>query len=840
MHYLRYLAATVALSLTMTGAAAKADSVTSPVRIGTSTAADGPTLGIPRWKGYMLETDPNQFWACYANGSRTSSNISYTTDGGRTWSNNAIQMDPFGYLDMHCSVFGMNGSLYATWPGLYDITYRKFNAPARSNADGGPLVTFAGTTAQHRSNIMVQNTGRIWLFTRLSYASPSENVLFNYSDDQGNSWTRGVAYATNSTSTRIGSMPYVGGNPALVVLHLDDARGFEYYHWNGRSFVARPDHSIYGVNMGQSRAFTHNVVRDTIFHLVFGYGTSLHHVWKNNNKGSGAWQHEVIDNSTATVGNEWFPMSTVKGDDLYLFYCKKSTTDNSTSKIYYKKWSQLSRTWTAPVLVSTAAANISNRDPNTCFRVPANSSYIPVIWRSGSGPFDVYFAKVVVGQDSVTTQLQYDLTMASAPTAGGTTSPPSGRRTYPSGTRVSISAFPSTNYTFASWSGGVENPSSVNTTVLMNGNKTVTANFAVASTSTGSISGQVTGGGVGMSGIAVELLNATGDVVMSRFTDTRGTYTMSNVPAGSYIVQLKVPLGFGPETASAIPVTLNGVAMVVNFVVRDASTGEVADYWWWKDQFQAIRSGTPRELGVTRADVNGYCASIFDHYYDRADGHAIRIDGVTYTGTSVRALTFDDCAQLYIDNVNSDNSTKTRKHLLACLLDVASGRLDQRTVVSADGATASQAINYFSNRYPVADATDWSLWYNLMKIESQVMIASGVIPLSTANIMYKPAEEDHSGLTPTSFSLAQNYPNPFNPSTTISYQVPVGSRVLVQVFNVLGREVQTLVDEEQPAGTYHVVWDGKDSHRQAVASGVYFYRLTAGELTQTRKMTLIK
>jgi len=400
------------IGLIVAPATTNADSVTAPVQIATSAASDGPTLGIPRWKAFMSETDPGQFWVSYANGGSSLGNITYTTNGGQSWSTDVIQIDATGWLDMHLSAFGRNGNLYFTWPGTGAVMFRKFSSPAHSNTDRGPLVSISGTTASHRSNLMVQNTGRIWLFTRLSYGSAAENVLYNYSDNEGASWTHGVAYATNSTVVRIGSMPYAGGNPALVVLYLDDARGFEYYHWNGSSFVARSDHSIYAANVGQTRVFTHNVIRDTVFHLVFGLGTSLHHVWKNYSGGSGVWNHQIIDNSSTTVENDWYPTSTVRGDDLYLFYCKKSSTSDATSMIYYKRWSQTTQTWSAPLLISTDPGNTYNRDPNTCFQVPANSPYVPVVWRSGTGGFPIFFSKVIVSLDSIPPNTVHDLGLA--------------------------------------------------------------------------------------------------------------------------------------------------------------------------------------------------------------------------------------------------------------------------------------------------------------------------------------------------------------------------------------------------------------------------------------------
>lgn len=93
---------------------------------------------------------------------------------------------------------------------------------------------------------------------------------------------------------------------------------------------------------------------------------------------------------------------------------------------------------------------------------------------------------------------------------------------------------------------------------------------------------------------------------------------------------------------------------------------------------------------------------------------------------------------------------------------------------------------------------------------------------------------------PTSFSLEQNYPNPFNPVTEIAFGIPVNSHVRLDIFNVLGQKVTTLVDGELPAGAHEVTWDGRNSDGGSVSSGVYFYRITADSFTDTRKMMLLK
>ncbi|MBU0984529.1 MAG: T9SS type A sorting domain-containing protein [candidate division Zixibacteria bacterium] len=93
---------------------------------------------------------------------------------------------------------------------------------------------------------------------------------------------------------------------------------------------------------------------------------------------------------------------------------------------------------------------------------------------------------------------------------------------------------------------------------------------------------------------------------------------------------------------------------------------------------------------------------------------------------------------------------------------------------------------------------------------------------------------------PTSYSLEQNYPNPFNPSTIIAYSLPQAGAVSLEVFNVLGQRVVTLVDEHQAAGYYEQTWDGRNAGGQSVSSGVYFYRVTSENFVDTKKMMLLK
>lgn len=116
-------------------------------------------------------------------------------------------------------------------------------------------------------------------------------------------------------------------------------------------------------------------------------------------------------------------------------------------------------------------------------------------------------------------------------------------------------------------------------------------------------------------------------------------------------------------------------------------------------------------------------------------------------------------------------------------------------------------------------------------------IASGFLahPLisDTKTAVEEKAREESQ--LPTSYELEQNYPNPFNPSTTIAFALPKLSEVTLNIFDAYGREVATLVEGRLPAGRHEVVLDARP-----FSSGVYFYRLQAGEFSQTRRLTLVK
>ena len=93
---------------------------------------------------------------------------------------------------------------------------------------------------------------------------------------------------------------------------------------------------------------------------------------------------------------------------------------------------------------------------------------------------------------------------------------------------------------------------------------------------------------------------------------------------------------------------------------------------------------------------------------------------------------------------------------------------------------------------------------------------------------------------PTEFALSQNYPNPFNPSTIIKYAIPQASFVTLKIYNMLGQEVATLVNGQTDIGFHSITWNGRTNAGSFASSGVYIYRIVAGDFVQVKKMNLLK
>jgi hypothetical protein len=163
-------------------------------------------------------------------------------------------------------------------------------------------------------------------------------------------------------------------------------------------------------------------------------------------------------------------------------------------------------------------------------------------------------------------------------------------------------------------------------------------------------------------------------------------------------------------------------------------------------------------------------------------------------------------------------------------------------------------LDQFGNVIAVAQTNSEGFYQTNSVIADEVTISANKIFYTTSSttvimtnntsidFTIEPTSPTGSDDTPVSSSVlsAQNYPNPFNPTTNISFNLPVATKVIVTVYNVKGQTVTKLVDDELEEGLHNVTWNGLDSNNKSVASGVYYYKVKAAKKSVTKKMILLK
>ncbi len=137
---------------------------------------------------------------------------------------------------------------------------------------------------------------------------------------------------------------------------------------------------------------------------------------------------------------------------------------------------------------------------------------------------------------------------------------------------------------------------------------------------------------------------------------------------------------------------------------------------------------------------------------------------------------------------------------------------------------------------------DYYLRFRLTDQSNHVELTDPGWTIDNIRIFSGSAVSNDDNISPQigSFALYPNSPNPFNPSTTISFANDRPACVKLEIFNIKGQKVRTLVDETLSAGTHRVVWDGTDELGRSVSSGLYMYRLSAPDFVKTRKMMMLK
>ena len=172
------------------------------------------------------------------------------------------------------------------------------------------------------------------------------------------------------------------------------------------------------------------------------------------------------------------------------------------------------------------------------------------------------------------------------------------------------------------------------------------------------------------------------------------------------------------------------------------------------------------------------------------------------------------------------------------------------SITDADGRVLGYDFSDGQGNYQINGVSSGNLTVQASKVSfnsetSDVLFNGG--PSSTMLVNFDLEQtvvsidpKDTGSAVPQSFDLAQNFPNPFNPETTISFALPEAGHTRLTIYNLLGQEIQQLVNQVMPAGSHQLVWNGRDSRGQKVVSGIYLYSLEAGSVRLTKKMLLSK
>ena len=176
-------------------------------------------------------------------------------------------------------------------------------------------------------------------------------------------------------------------------------------------------------------------------------------------------------------------------------------------------------------------------------------------------------------------------------------------------------------------------------------------------------------------------------------------------------------------------------------------------------------------------------------------------------------------------SVNLQWTASTQLNNKGFQIERKSGNADYQAVafIKGEGTTSEQKTYTYKDQ----DLKEGKYTYRLKQID-----LDGSVNYSN--------EVNVSVEMPVSFNLFQNYPNPFNPSTTINFSLPQKSEVKLVVYDILGKEVKTLINGNRDAGSYEIKWNGQNNNGQSVATGIYIYRISAGSFSAEKKMILMK
>ena len=354
--------------------------------------------------------------------------------------------------------------------------------------------------------------------------------------------------------------------------------------------------------------------------------------------------------------------------------------------------------------------------------------------------------------------------------------------------------------------------------------------YASAEASGGFVSGSVLAGcpspGTSLAGVTVDAfevgsMNLSGTAT----TDATGNYTLGPLAPGDHNIVMVTPLGYTASPHEQVVSVTNGTTATLDFALQCVPpSGDVRSVGFWKHQTGVAVSGKGSGAVVDGATLCGYLDLVAQHFNSN-DVNPVVVYVPPVSGDC------DDKLLVASTLLNLQGSVemrdRARQQLLALLLNVASGRLGTMSVISADGATASQAITYCDNLID-SPAGDYERAKTIADdINNGRIVPAGMIPLTTTQIAYR------RGLALRTFTMTDN-PGPGG--RTFHFTMADRATVRLSLYDVAGRLVSKIIDGPMDAGPQTVAWNGTADRGTPAANGIYFARLETADGSRTLKV----
>ncbi len=384
-------------------------------------------------------------------------------------------------------------------------------------------------------------------------------------------------------------------------------------------------------------------------------------------------------------------------------------------------------------------------------------------------------------------------------------------------------------------------------------------NFALTPIVFGSISGTVTDtAGHGIAGAFVEGRKLGIPYLIHTRTDSTGAYTLTHAVAGAYRVRAfsrgfrhalypdSVMVAEGQNVTGinivlgAVPPPFNGT---IAGLVTDDSTGTpiahavvvaVGDgghrnfrYTFTNDDGTYLLDGLSQIPYKVFSSARGYMGEFYDNVHNFADATPVtpNATGINFALAAV-----------------APGPRLLGGYILSLVDDIAEGSIVYASINGAIvGVTVTDPDGYYTFEGIEPGSYDVSVVSVYGDGQANQPFDAVLNDVGDADVVLNATSVGNDvPQIPTVSSLAQNYPNPFNAQTMISFELATAGRVELEIYNMIGQKIMTLVDGSYNPGTYNVIWNGHDASGNTVSSGIYYYRLKTDTQTETMKMTLLK